>query len=190
MERKIICFLILFVSLSIYSQEVLKGERNGLLKATASFYPSKYINSNLKQDYLGGNAEYFFHDKFSFRGDVFQSLNDVQNTSFSMLGATKLTFGFNKHFSKGKWSPFVGIYTGVSRLIEKSTLPSFAEIPPQVELLPVSGLMVGTQFYFYKYFHFYIETRYTHQMNPFREGKLDDISFTAGLGFQLSTRKH
>ena len=165
--------------------------RTGTLRATGSLYKANMLNNSISHYYVGGNAEYFFHNNYSFRGDIYSLVGEKNSQFNSMLKTKQLSAGFNRHFSNYPLSPFIGVYTGVTQLHLNSKLETF--VPdynhPTVQYIPHVGIGVGVQYYFFKYFHFFAEARYIHQINPFQASSLDEISYSAGLGFQIFTTK-
>jgi hypothetical protein len=191
MGKKIILFLMIFQSLVIQAQDYSISERKGTLKATGSFYPSRRLDSKVVNYYVGGNAEYFFHNNYSFRGDIYGLVGQKSPLSNSSLKTSFiLNYGFNKHFVKNRFNSFVGIYTGMTCFKKNEMdLQTFVAVPSDVQYVPNVGLTIGTQFYLYDYFHFFAETRYIHHRSPYSNGNIDEISFSAGLGFQLPVKK-
>lgn len=165
--------------------------RRGILKATGSLYKANMLNTSISHYYVGGNSEYFFSDKYSFRGDIYLLVGENNDFGYSMKNTSMLSAGFNRNFSKNKWCPFVGLYTGVTSLHMNSLLQTFAPdfSHPTVQYIPHVGVNLGVQYYFYKYCHFFAEARYIHQLNPFQPSLLDEISYSGGLGFQIPLKK-
>ncbi len=183
--------MIVFILFSTFvqSQNLSVGERKYLLKATGSLYKANMLNFDVTHYYVGGNMEFFFDNKYSFRGDIYSLIGEKGNFEYSMIKSNQLSAGFNRNFSKNNWNPFIGIYTGLTQLRFNSMLQTFAPVDPIIQYVPHVGLTIGSQYYFYKYFHFFGEIRYSHQMNPLRNQLLDEISYSAGLGFQLPLKK-
>lgn len=191
MGKKISIVIISFFSVFTQAQNLVIGERKGLLKATGSFYKANMLNKSVTHYYVGGNAEYFFDNKYSFRGDIYTLIGEKNDPDYFMNGTTQLSAGFNRNFTVNKCTPFIGIYTGMTQLHLNSMLQTFAPdyTHPKVQYIPHVGLTIGAQYYFYKYFHFFAEARYIHQLNPFKQSFLDEISYSAGLGFQIPSKK-
>lgn len=176
------------------AQDLSIGERKYLLKATGSLYQANSLNSKVIHYYVGGNSEFFFNDKYSFRGDIYRLVGEKNDFQQSMWKTTQLSAGFNRNFSKNRWSPFIGLFTGVTQLHIRPLYEPYASFAPDlshptIQYIPHVGINLGAQYYFYKYFHFFGEARYIHQLNPFKNSFLDEISFSAGLGFQLPLKK-
>ncbi len=190
MGKKLI-FVFVCLSSVLQAQDLAKGERKFLLKATGSLYKANQLRSNLQHYYVGGNLEYFFADKYSFRGDIYTLVGERNNVNFSMRSTTQLTAGFNRHFAVNGWSPFVGVYTGMTQLHSSPIIQDFVteKAHPDIQYIPLVGITAGVQYYFYKYFHFYAEARFTHEVSPYASVSIDEISYTAGLGFHIPMKK-
>ena len=180
-----------FTSLQKYNPSMTIDYRTGTLKATGSLYKANMLNNSISHYYVGGNAEYFFSNNYSFRGDIYSLVGEKNSPYNSMLKTKQLSAGFNRHFLKKPLSPFIGVYTGVTQLHMNSLLETFAPDfnHPSVQYIPHVGISIGFQYYFYKYCHFFAEARYIHQLNPYQPTSLDEISYSAGLGFQIFTGK-
>lgn len=193
MGTKIILFFFVTTCISLFTQaqNIAEGERKFMIKSTGSIYKANMLQSKIQHYYVGGNLEVFFHDKYSFRGDIYSLIGEKNEGDYSMKGTTQLSAGFNRHFPMKRLSPFVGVYTGMTRLHSNSYLPTFAPdlSHPTIQNITHVGLSAGVQYYFYKYFHFFAEARYTHQLSPYDNSLLDEISYSAGLGFQISIKK-
>lgn len=192
--NNVTCFICICVSSFIHSQDLSIGERKYLLKATSSLYQANSLNSSVVHYYVGGNSEFFFDDKYSFRGDIYSLIGEKNDFQQSMWKTAQLSAGFNRCFSKKRWSPFIGLYTGVTRLHIRPLYESYSSLVPDlshptIQYVPHVGINLGVQYYFYKYFHFFGEARYIHQLNPFEPTFLDEISMSAGLGFQIPLKK-
>lgn len=185
------CLGCIGISSRTIAQNIAEGERKFMIKSTGSLYKANMLQSKTQHYYVGGNLELFFHDKYSFRGDIYSLIGEKNEGNYSMKGTTQLSAGFNRHFPMKRLSPFVGLYTGMTRLHSNSYLPTFAPdlSHPTIQNITHVGLNAGVQYYFYKYFHFFAEARYTHQLSPYDNDLLDEISYSAGLGFQIPTKK-
>ena len=177
---------------SLYSQDVSVGERRMLAKFTASFYKANLINTKTGHSYIGGNLEFFLHDKYSVRGDVYSLIGETNAVGYSTVGTVQMGIGLTRNFTNKRCSPFVGVYAGGSRMILNSLTPTFAPdlTRPRIQFVPMVGLHAGIQYFVSKNFHFFVEARYVHQLNPFSTKLMDEISYTGGLGFQISTKKN
>ena len=54
-----------------YNPSMTIDYRTGTLKATGSLYKANMLNNSISHYYVGGNAEYFFSNNYSFRGDIY-----------------------------------------------------------------------------------------------------------------------
>jgi hypothetical protein len=188
---KIVAMICICLIGTCFTQDVLIGERKMILKNTASFYRSNSLNSDVVHYYLGGHQEIFFSDKYSIRGDLYSLLGEIHPHDYSMKNSQLINIGFNRNFTKKRFSLSTGVFTGVSILSLRSLNETFAPdlTHPKYECDPIFGLNLGAQYFFHKHFHFFVEMRYVHQENPFSASYLDEIMYSAGLGFQTSLKK-
>src|SRR5688572_15291422 len=107
-------FLVFLTGTSFTDAQVLAdGERSGLLQTTGSIYPSQQLNSKGMNLYVGGYMNYHFHDKYSFRGDVYQFIG-AQSKPGYINDHLQVQAGFVRYFPVKRLDPFVGIQVGLS----------------------------------------------------------------------------
>ncbi len=162
-----------------------------LAKFTGSLYKANLLNTKTEHSYIGGNLEFFLHDKYSVRGDVYSLIGETNTVGYSTRGTVQMGVGLNRNFTRKRCSPFVGIYTGGSRMVLNSLTQTFAPdlTRPKIQFVPIVGFHLGIQYFVSKNFHFFVEARYVHQLHPFSTKLIDEISYSGGLGFQISTKK-
>jgi hypothetical protein len=160
------------------------------VKMTGSFYKANSLQTLLQHYYLGGNTEVFFSDNFSFRGDFYSLVGSRNEGNYTLRGTSLIFVGFNRHFNRKNWSPFLGAFTGISRLQSQSLLETFTPdlSHASVHYVPALGMLIGLQYNVHPYFYFFTEARLTHQKDPYGTGFMDEISYSAGLGFSILKR--
>lgn len=179
-KKKIIIILVWMCAFQATAQILENGERQGLLQATASIYPSQQLNVKGLNIYLGGYANYHFDDKYSFRGDVFQYIGAQKKPGY-LKSNTQILAGFLRYFPIKRWDPYVGVQMGVS-------LIKLNERPAETTINSVFALKAGVNFHVWHYFYFFAEIQYAHQPDPLHARPFDQFSGTGGLGFQLPCR--
>ena len=159
--------------------------RPGLLAASITYSPSKMLNHNQSNFYANGFAEYFLDKNFSFRGDTYVFLNS-QNDEALINDGLRSYFGIAYHLNKGNWDGSIGFQTGATLMNTKLSTT-------RAVIQPSAALRIGTSYYVWKYFHFFANLTYTkskllvYQRGPL---KTDELIFSAGLGFQIQTRRN
>jgi hypothetical protein len=91
-----------------------------------------------------------------------------------------LLAGFNRFFPVKRFDPYVGLQAGLS-IIQADGRKSDV-------YNSVFGLRSGLNFHVYKFFYFFIDLQYVHQVDPWYKRPLDQFIGTGGLGFQLPTK--
>lgn len=193
---KKISILLFIISIGNTYAQTENFVRKGLLRATSTLSPGKYLytpapilcstcyrtnpyiypTTNIV--FLNGETEYFVEDKISIRGEFYYAL---KNSNY-VFSNSQILFGGVYHFSFGKLDLNIGLQPGVMLVDQLFTGP---------KLLPTLGAFTGANYYVWDYFHFFGNLRYikaTNNDNSYSP-KLDQIVFSAGLGFQLHTRK-
>ena len=70
-----------------------------LAKFTASFYKANLINTKTGHSYIGGNLEFFLHDKYSVRGDVYSLIGETNAVGYSTVGTVQMGIGLTRNFT-------------------------------------------------------------------------------------------
>lgn len=187
--KAIYLLLLFFISVDVSAQENEAFVRKGLLKATATITPSFMLNRNINNIYVSGELEYFLEKKISVRGDCFWYRDSQQDIPF-LKENSMIFFGALYHFSKKKHDLFIGIQPAAILSQPNILDTSLVNYPSQIN--PGISLIAGYTFYVWNYCNFFINARYlntkyvgTH-IGPIH---LDEVILSAGLGFQLHTRK-
>ncbi|MEY3237957.1 MAG: hypothetical protein RI883_2058 [Bacteroidota bacterium] len=189
MVKGIILSSVIFVATGIFAQE--SYIQPGLLKATATIAPSTMLNRSVQNIYISGFLEYHLDKKLSLRGETFvfvdgQSKNATNNT-FVEKGM-RTYFGAFYHFNKNNWDQYIGFQPGVALMKPLSSIDPNAPL----QLSPSFAAHVGSTYYVWKYFNFYVDLAYVH--SSYRglavgTQKTDELILSAGLGFQIQTKK-
>lgn len=190
MVRVLFIASLLFSSgLSAQSADYIKP---GLLKATATISPSKMLAAEYSNIYLSGFAEYYIDKKISFRGDTYLFV-DGQDDFFDQ--AFRTFFGLHYHLNKNNLDVNFGFQPGLSYMKRNpymDGIETFAPIIENGQFMPSISLSTGVTYYVWKYFNFFANFTYVRsdlngsEYGPFNT---DELIFSAGLGFQVNTRK-
>lgn len=178
LQKKITMVVIMVLISTMVSAQILAdGQRKGLIQATATIYPSQQLNTKGLNIYLGGYANYYFHDKYSFRGDCYQYINSQTKPSY-VKNETRITWGFMRYFPVKRFDPYVGVQMGISLL-------NTQERPTEMVVNSTFSVKAGLNFHVYKFFYFFLEMDYTHQPDPWHARPFDQFMGSGGLGFQI-----
>ncbi|TNF49725.1 MAG: hypothetical protein EP305_02025 [Bacteroidetes bacterium] len=175
---------VLFGHYSIGQQE--QYIRQGTLKASATIAPSKMLNRDVQNIYIHGFLAYQLEEKLSLRGESFFYIPGAESSSTVNMYSSALntSFGAFYHETKNNWDSYLGFQPGLS--IIQSPLKSGTSFNPTF------SMKIGTAYYVWKYFHFFAELTYVNStIRGFDQGSLraDELIFSAGLGFQINTKK-
>jgi hypothetical protein len=185
-----ILFLVTFYSqiFGAFCQE--KYVSQGLLKATATISPSFMLNRSEQNIYLNGYLEYYVDDHLSLRGETYLFIDGTNsNSDYSQFihQAMRTYFGAFLHTEKRNWDKYLGLQPGLTLMRPNSSVNS------DLKACPSFALHVGTTYYVWKYFHFFADIAYVNSIyrgTSIGSMKTDEIIFSAGLGFQLMTKKN
>lgn len=165
----------------------------GLFSSSATYAPGIMLNRNQLNYHLNFFGEYHFNRKVSAKSDSYWFLNSP-NQKINELQLFRSYFGMFYHVnnnSHSNWDLKLGLMPGVTyskRMeadmgIAMNTSRSFA---------PSVNFAVGFDYYVWKYFHFFSQlslvnstARGLHQGSQ----RLDEVLFSAGLGFQIPTKR-
>lgn len=182
MVSRFLCFVLISVGSYSSAQEIYI--QPGLLAASSTYSPSTLLNHSESNFYVTGFAEYFLDKKFSFRSDTYLFLNS-QNEDALIKDGVRSYFGIAYHLNKGNWDGHFGFQPGITYM--NSSISTM-----KASIVPSAALRIGTTYYVWKYFHFFANLTYTKsKLAVFQRGtlKTDELIFSAGLGFQIQTKK-
>jgi len=170
----------------------------GMLEGSETFSPSSMLNRASNNYYLSGFAAYTLDNKISIRSDNYFLMNSSEDDPF-LDQAFRSYIGAFYHFRKDEnsnWDKYVGFQPGVAYLKRNLYYGGKNTFAPNYEeghLVPSFSVSVGTSFYVWKYFNFYANLAYVNSNLKAVSGgpfKTDELIFSAGLGFQIQTRKN
>jgi len=185
---------IIFSSIFLLSGVVLSQEKYiqpGLLKATGTIAPSTMLNRSVQNIYLSGFLEYYLDRKLSLRGETFVFVDGKSKTLTNNLfikEGMRTYFGAFYHFNKNNWDQYIGFQPGVALI---KPLDSFEPNGP-LQLSPSFAAHIGSTYYVWKYFNFYVDLAYVHSSYrglTIGTQKTDELILSAGLGFQIQTKR-
>lgn len=168
------------IGLHTAAQQVESGERQGLLQATGTLYPGWMLNHPVRNNYAGGHFAYYVDDHYSFRGE-FLGYVDAQTDEKYIKKHLQIQAGFGRHFPMKRWDPFIYAQMGLAGIELQGSTNAY--------LRPNVGLVAGTHYNVSRFFYFYAECEFIHMKDPERMNNLDQLLVTAGLGFQISTKR-
>jgi hypothetical protein len=183
-------FLVVFCGLFFGALCQEKYVSQGLLKATATISPSFMLNRSEQNIYLNGYLEYYVDDHLSLRGETYLFIDGTNsNSDYSQFihQAMRTYFGAFLHTEKRNWDKYLGLQPGLTLMRPNSSVNS------DLKACPSFALHVGTTYYVWKYFHFFADIAYVNSIYRGTSNgsmKTDEIIFSAGLGFQLMTKKN
>jgi len=202
MVKFISCIFILQLSL-VFSQELpgldpyekLNQTKTnyfqpGLLKASATISPGRMFQNDANTINLSGFLEYVLDKNYSLRGDVIQFIdaNFGANSMIIPEFQNRLFIGVFRHIGKGNFKWYNGIQAGTTITNYKNNFT----LDSKTHVAPSFGLKTGAVYYVWNYFHFFADLTYlnsTLRGTNFGSQRMDELLFSAGLGFQIQTKK-
>lgn len=190
MGRQIVFFLI--VELFCFQSQAQNDSyfQPGLIKASATITPGRMLQNKANSIYINGFLEYVVDKNYSFRGEIFQFIdaNYSSNSSFSNPNyMNRIYFGGFRHFGKSNFKITTGAQMGVLMVDYDYSL-----FEKQFYVAPSFALKIGADYYVWDYFHFFANLTYVNSKirgSKVGEHKMDELLFSAGLGFQVNTIK-
>lgn len=165
---------------------------DGLLSASATFAPGFMIHSVQTNYHLNAFAEYHINQKVSVKSDSYWFLNSPNANTFD-LKMLRSQFGMFYHFNENysNWDVKLGLLPGVMYSQRAELLPTDGVIRIN-SVAPSLSVAAGFDYYIWKYFHFFSQVSYVHATaRGLYHGpqRMDEVLITAGLGFQIPTRR-
>jgi len=164
----------------------------GLIKASATISPGRMIQNNANSIYINGFLEYVVDEKYSFRGEIFQFIDANYSDKSSFIEPNYLNriyFGGFRHFGKRNLKFISGAQMGVLMTDYNYSISQ----GNQFYVAPSFAFKVGVDYYVWHYFHFFGNLTYANSTirgTQFGSQRMDELIFSAGLGFQINTKKH
>jgi hypothetical protein len=140
---------------------------------------------------LSGFLEYVVDKNYSFRGDVIQFI-DAGYSSKTLIEPTfqnRLFFGAFRHFGQNNLKFYTGLQIG-------TTITTYNQswfTGNRTHVSPSFAVKSGVSYYVWKYFHFFADLTYVNSTlrgTSFGSHKMDELIFSAGLGFQINVKKN
>lgn len=162
----------------------------GLIKASATIAPGRMLQNKANSINLSGFLEYVVDKNYSFRGDIFQFI-DAGYSSKTLIEPTfqnRLFFGAFRHFGKNNLKFYTGLQMG-------TTITTYNQswfTGNRTHVAPSYALKSGFSYYVWKYFHFFADLTYVNSTlrgTSFGSHRMDELIFSAGLGFQVNIIK-
>jgi hypothetical protein len=162
----------------------------GLIKASATIAPGRMLQNKANSINLSGFLEYVVDKNYSFRGDIFQFI-DAGYSSKTLIEPTfqnRLFFGAFRYFGKNNLKFYTGLQMG-------TTITTYNQswfTGNRTHVAPSYALKSGVSYYVWKYFHFFADLTYVNSTlrgTSFGSHRMDELIFSAGLGFQVNIIK-
>lgn len=162
----------------------------GLIKASATIAPGRMLQNKANSINLSGFLECVIDKNYSFRGDIFQFI-DADYSSKTLIEPAfqnRLFFGACRHFGKNNLKFNIGVQMG-------TTITTYNQswfTGNRTHVAPSYALKSGVTYYVWKYFHFFADLTYinsTLRGTSFGSHRMDELIFSAGLGFQVNVLK-
>lgn len=180
----------------MYYRPIKKGYRQpGLLSASATFTPGVMLNRASNNFYLSGFAEYQLDHRLSLRSDNYIHMNATGNPAFVHQGIRSY-FGVAYHLNQASienWDLKFGFQPGMTLMRSELSQDPIISTPSDWVLSPSFSLSVGFDYYVWKYFHFFTNLAYVNSTMrglPMGAERTDELLFSAGLGFQIRTKRN
>ncbi len=159
------------------------------LSTSLTISPAWMLNRDQNNTYLSGFAELHTSRNTSFRGDVYLYIDGNGDAPF-LRSAVRSYFGANYNFWRGNACSSLGFQPGVTIMEPARFGESGESYGPQFS--PSFALSAGMTYYIWTYFHVYANLTYVRSKISGIPGALfqtDELIFSAGLGFQIPTKK-
>jgi len=193
--KKIIYMLIImaFCNDACAQQEEQPTVINRTLMMQATVSPGyMFYHKGLWDSYFHATLEWCFDNRVSIRCDgsyFFTTQGDFK--PFKMNHS--LLLGAFYHFPVRKLDFYAGLQPGASMVQQRDYIYNDSLISnPRIKVAPLITAAVGVNYFFWKYMNLFLSLKYVHGNHLPQYGKaipLDELRFSAGLGFQLQFKK-
>ena len=190
-KSKIIIAIVglLFVTHS-FAQPIVE-QRKGNIRVQGNLAGAYLFKQKAFTPYLTGDLDLFFDNHVSLAGSVWASL-PLGSTKSGLRQNHAIFGGINYHFlGKGRWDPYIGFTPGLGLVqmeYEKEGVVQRTKLSP----IPLLSASVGCNYYIGSIFNFFVKAQgVSGQFFKLEQQtvRLDDIRFTAGLGWNFGLWK-
>lgn len=202
--KNLIILFVCFTSVVFAQQENTQYIHKHLMRATASVVGGSLFKEGINNVHIDGSAEYYLDNKISIRGSASYLLGSTGLTKDSMglKDFHSIYLGGAYHFpTKGHFDPYVIFQPGLSYTSSYKSEPISFLATTEDEpirtnypgvLSPLATAGVGFNYYFQRFAHLFVETRYVYGMHLSQAPSpisLQELRVTFGLGFNLFIMK-
>lgn len=200
--KNLIILFVCLTSVVFAQQENTQYIHKHLMRADASIVAGSLFNHGLRNIHINGSAEYYLDNKISIRGSASYLLgcSGITKDSMGLKDFHSIYLGGAYHFpTKGHFDPYVILQPGLSYTSSyKSGPPALMDGQEQIRkyypgvLTPLTTAGVGFNYYFQRFAHLFVETRYVYGMHLSQAPSpisLQELRVTFGLGFNLFIMK-
>lgn len=200
MKTKIsIISFVCFSSFVFAQQEKTQYIHKHLMRADASIVGGYLFKEGMNTVHINGSAEYYLDNKVSIRGSASYLLgcSGLTKDSIGLKDFHSIYLGGVYHFpTKGHFDPYVILQPGLAYTSSYKSRPPavFDGDDKQIRkyypgvLTPLATAGVGFNYYFQRFAHLFVETRYVYgqHLSPAPSPiSLQELRVTFGLGFNL-----
>ena len=194
--KKTISVIILLIGVIVSQAQETKERyiRKGLLRAMGTISPGIMLKENASTISLHGNLEYYVADNISLRGDSYYFLKAKDNNGNNPFDFNHSTFsGASYHFkTKNHFDPYFALEPGIAITKGSPIFLNDVNISGGTAANPLMSTVIGFNFYFQKFFHLFMETRYIqgkHLSDATTPLSLCELRFSFGLGLNINVLK-
>lgn len=193
MVRALLFFAIILTFRSV-AQDTNDFQKDGMIRATATFAVGKPFAVNTLHAYLKGELEYQIQENWSIRGDVYVLVGQM-GTNRIYKDYHSASAGASWHFTNRKaFDPYVGLQVG-ALWSEANVQPAATVLLPyEPQKRAVDALIsphVGFNYYASNYFHLFVNLRYLYgqRLAANSSNNLSELRLSFGLGFNILAKK-
>jgi len=200
--KNLIILFVCFSTVVFAQQEHTQYIHKHLMRADVSVVGGYLFKEGMKTAHIDGSAEYYLDNKISVRGSASYMLgsNGLTKDSIGLKDFHSIYLGAAYHFpTKGHFDPYFILQPGLAYTSSyKSGPPALTAEDEQIRkyypgvLSPVATAGVGFNYYFQRFAHLFMETRYVYGMHLSQAPSpisLQELRVTFGLGFNLFIMK-
>lgn len=196
-KKYFIIFFVGFYSVINAQEESKQFIKSGLVRADGSLIAGYMFKENLSNVHLGGDFEYYLDNRISIKGAASSMIGSsgLTSDSIGLKDFTAVYLGAVYHFTtKGNFDPYLVLQPGIAYTASyKEINASSLNNPSKTEtysgaVSPLATAGIGFNYYFERYFHLFMETRYVygkHLSVAPHPISLQELRITFGLGFNL-----
>ncbi len=190
-KNKIITTIVSLIFVTHIAAQPIVIQRKGNLRVQGNIAGAYLFKQKVFIPYVTGDLDLFFDNNVAIAGSFWISL-PIGSTKSGLVHNHAILGGVNYHpLKKGRWDPYIGLTPGIGLVQMEYKKDGLTKRTP-LSVVPLLSASVGCNYYIGSVFNFFVKAQgVSGQFFKLEKQtvRLDDVRFTAGLGWNFNLWK-